>query len=265
MEPGRVDRHNGQRAGRAFRSATGRRPRRLPTGEELEAAPTGTTVMPQPEPLTLVLGTRNTKKLVELVRLIAPPWEANPRLGRLTIRSLADFDTSIEVVEDAETFAGNARKKASETAVALGRWVLADDSGLTVDALGGAPGVLSARYAGEHGDDEANNRKVLEALDGVDDEHRGAAFVCALALSDPSGTIRLETAGACRGRIIHGPRGANGFGYDPLFLVPEYHQTFGELSALVKHQLSHRARAFSALRPRLDRLVALGELGPPGA
>ena len=164
------------------------------------------------------------------------------------------------MVEDAETFAGNARKKAGETARRLGLWVLADDSGLAVDALGGAPGVLSARYAGAHGDDEANNRKVLEALADVPDDRRGAAFVCALALADPSGAIRLEAEGTCRGRITHAPRGANGFGYDPLFLIPEYHKTFGELSALVKHQLSHRARAFAQLRTGLDRLIVQGVL-----
>ena len=210
-----------------------------------------------PLPLTLILGTRNQKKGRELAALIAPSWEPNPRLDRFKIKSLDQFDTSLEVVEDADTFAGNARKKASETALTLGHWVLADDSGLTVDALDGAPGVFSARYAGGHGDDGANNRKVLEALQGVPDERRGAAFVCALALSDPQGTICLESAGACRGRIIHEPRGDHGFGYDPLFLILEYHRTFGELSSLVKHQLSHRARAFAQLRQGLDRLIVV--------
>ena len=218
--------------------------------------------MPQHDSFTLVLGSRNRKKLVELAQLIAPPWESNPRLGRLMIRSLGDFDISLDVVEDADTFAGNARKKASETARALGQWVVADDSGLTVDALAGAPGVYSARYAGEHGDDLANNDKVLDALSSVPDENRGAAFVCALALSDPTGQVRLETSGRCRGRITRKPIGCNGFGYDPLFLIPEYHRTFGELSALVKHQLSHRSRAFAHLRPLLDRLIAQGAFGP---
>src|SRR4051812_42919402 len=208
------------------------------------------------DPTVLVLGTRNKKKGRELAELIAPPWEPSPRLGRLTIVSLGDVDATTEVEEDADTFAGNARKKASETARSLGAWVLADDSGLAVDALGGAPGVLSARYAGRHGDDEANNRKVLDGLASVADDRRGAAFVCALALADPDGTVRLESEGACRGRITRSPRGENGFGYDPLFLIPEYHRTFGELSALVKHQLSHRARAFARLRPGLERLLA---------
>ena len=209
--------------------------------------------------LTLVLGTRNAKKGREMALLLAPPWEPNPRIGRLTVRPLGAPDAAVDVVEDADTFAGNARKKASETARALGLWVLADDSGLAVDALGGAPGVYSARYAGAHGDDEANNRKLLAALADVPDDRRGAAFRCALAVADPTGAIRLEAEGACRGRIIHKPKGEHGFGYDPLFLIPEYHRTFGELSPLVKHQLSHRSRAFAHLRPRLEKLI--GEIG----
>jgi len=210
--------------------------------------------------ILLVLGTRNRKKGKELAQLVAPPWEPNPRLARLVIRSLDDHPDFPEVSEDAETFAGNARKKAGETARALGLWVLADDSGLAVDALEGAPGVFSARYAGEPSDDEANNRKLLGALEGLPDDRRGAAFLCSLALADPSGTIRLEAEGACRGRIIREARGPGGFGYDPLFLIAEYYKTFGELSSLAKHQLSHRARAFARLRPALDRLIARGEM-----
>jgi XTP/dITP diphosphohydrolase len=210
--------------------------------------------------VSLVLATRNAKKKAEMVRLVAPPWEPSPVLASLRVRTLDEFAGVPEVVEDADTFAGNARKKAAETARVLGRWVLADDSGLAVDALGGAPGVHSARYASRHGDDEANNRKLLEALAAVADDRRGAAFVCALALADPDGAIRLEAEGACRGRIAHEARGAGGFGYDPLFLIPEYYQTFGELSALVKHQLSHRARAFARLRAGLERLIAAGAL-----
>ena len=211
--------------------------------------------------IPLVLGTRNKKKGVELAQLVAPPWEINPRLARLEIRSLDAHPEVADVVEDAKTFEGNARKKASEVARTLGLWVLADDSGLAVDALGGAPGVYSARYAGEPSDDAANNRKLLEALEGVPDEARGAAFLCCLALADPSGVIRLEARGACRGRIIRELRGPGGFGYDPLFLIPEYHKTFGELGSLAKHQLSHRARAFAGLRPELDRLIGSGAMG----
>jgi XTP/dITP diphosphohydrolase len=206
--------------------------------------------------IVIVLGSRNANKAREMAALIAPHWEPNARLERLSIRSAGEFPDAPDVVEDADTFAGNARKKATELARALGVWVLADDSGLAVDALDGAPGVLSARYAGEPCDDEANNRKLL-------DDRRGAAFRCALTLADPSGTIRLEAEGSCRGRITREPRGPGGFGYDPLFLIPEYHRTFGELSPLVKHQLSHRARAFAHLRPALDRLIAMGEMDAP--
>ena len=119
-----------------------------------------------------------------------------------------------------------------------------------------APGVFSARYAGEPCDDAANNRRLLEALSAVPDERRGAAFRCALAVADSSGQIRLEAEGVCRGRIIRETHGDAGFGYDPLFLIPEYHKTFGELSPLVKHHLSHRSRAFAHLRPNLERLIA---------
>lgn len=206
-------------------------------------------------PPLLVLATRNRKKAREMLALVAPPWEASPVLAGLELRTLADYPDLPEVVEDADTFAGNARKKASETARALGQWVVADDSGLAVDELGGAPGVLSARYAGTHGDDAANNRKLLEALADIPDDRRGAAFVCALALADPQGSIRHETEAACRGRIIHEERGAAGFGYDPLFLIREYHRTFAELGETVKHQLSHRSRAFARLRPALERLL----------
>jgi XTP/dITP diphosphohydrolase len=211
--------------------------------------------------IVIVLGSRNRKKCKEMAELIAPPWEESRSLERLQVRSVDDFGAGApEVIEDADTFAGNARKKASELARALAVWVIADDSGLTVDALGGAPGVFSARYAGEPTNDDANNRKVLEALAETPDDRRGAAFRCALALADPSGTIRLEAEGACRGRLTRDVRGPAGFGYDPLFLILEYHKTFGELSPLVKHQLSHRARAFATLRRGLERMISQGDL-----
>ncbi|WP_406695743.1 RdgB/HAM1 family non-canonical purine NTP pyrophosphatase [Singulisphaera sp. Ch08] len=215
----------------------------------------------RPDSILLVIGTQNRKKGEEMAELIHPTWEPNPHLARLSIGTLADHPEVADVVEDADTFGGNARKKASETARNLRSWVLADDSGLAVDALKGAPGVLSARYAGEHGDDEANNHKLLEALAALNDSQRGAAFVCHLALADPDGTIRLESEGACRGRITRAPQGANGFGYDPLFLIPEYHKTFGELNAVVKRQLSHRARAFGRFRNDLVRLIASNSMG----
>jgi XTP/dITP diphosphohydrolase len=212
-----------------------------------------------PGAAVLVIATRNGKKGEELAQLLDPPWEPHPGRSDLVIQSLDAYPSAPEVEEDAETFAGNARKKASETARALGAWVVADDSGLAVDALGGAPGVFSARYAGQHGDDDANNRKLLDELAHVADQDRGAAFLCALALADPTGAIRLEAEGACRGRITHELRGNSGFGYDPLFLIREYHKTFGELSPLVKQQLSHRARACALLRPGMMRLLLAGD------
>ncbi len=207
--------------------------------------------------LTLILGTRNRKKGQEMSELIAPPWEEPSVLHKLSIHTLVDNPDAPEVDETETTFSGNARKKAVELAHALGSWVLADDSGLAVDALGGDPGVYSARYAGTHGDDQANNLKLLSELSSVKDEDRGAAFVCVLALADPSGTVRAEVEGRCRGVITRKSRGEGGFGYDPLFLIREYHKTFGELSALVKHQLSHRACAFARIRPELARILGL--------
>jgi XTP/dITP diphosphohydrolase len=212
--------------------------------------------------IVLVLGSRNRNKCREMAELLVPPWEPNPHLARVHVRSLDEFPGAPEIQEDADSFAGNARKKAVEFAKALSLWVVADDSGLAVDALDGAPGVFSARYAGDPCDDDANNRKLLQDLSGDPDERRGAAFRCALALADPSGRVRLEASGACRGRLTREPRGSGGFGYDPLFLIPEYHKTFGELSALVKHQLSHRSRAFAHLRAGLQRMIASGELDP---
>ena len=205
--------------------------------------------------MRLIVATRNAKKGEEMLQLLAPPWEPAAPLRSLEVWTLAAFPGLEEVVEDAETFAGNARKKAVETALALGEWVVADDSGLCVDALQGAPGVLSARFSGAHGDDDANNRRLLGALVDVPPERRGAAFVCALCLVDPTGNVRHETQSSCRGRIIDAPRGSTGFGYDPLFLIREYHKTFAELGPIVKHQLSHRARAVQALRPVLERLI----------
>ena len=225
--------------------------------------------MPDIEPtepaIRLVLGTRNRKKGHEMADLIVPNFPPDRHLARLAIVTLDDHPDLPEVVEDADTFAGNARKKAGETALALGQWVLADDSGLAVDALKGAPGVFSARYAGEPSDDEANNRKLIEALAETPDARRTAAFRCHLALADPTGTIRAESKGMCRGWITREARGPNGFGYDPYFLILEYHKTFGELGTVVKRHLSHRARAFEQIRPSIIRLIASGEMpGSPG-
>lgn len=198
-----------------------------------------------PRPL-LVLASRNLKKSGEIRDLLAPHG--------FPLKSVAEFADVGEVVEDGTTFAENAAKKAREVAVATGQWAIGEDSGLKVDALGGAPGVYSARYSGEGATDEKNNLKLQEALQGVPDEKRGAGYVCHVAVTDPSGKIHLSFEDTCRGRIISEPRGANGFGYDPYFLVREYRQTFGQLSPIVKRYLSHRARAFRRLIPELIRL-----------
>lgn len=191
----------------------------------------------------LVLGTRNVKKRREIEEILGDM--------NLELRDLGQWPDLPEVVEDGKTFEANARKKASEVAARLNHWVLGEDSGLVVPALGGRPGVLSARYAGKQGDDEANNNRLLAELAPLPEPSRAAYYVCTAALADPTGTIRAVTEGRCHGVIVRERRGSGGFGYDPLFLIPEYHRTFGELSPTVKHALSHRARALARLRPAL--------------
>src|SRR5262249_41012973 len=192
---------------------------------------------------TLVLGTRNRKKKQEIVEILGD-------LG-LALADLTAWPNAPEVEEDGTTFEANARKKAVEVARALKQWVLGEDSGLVVPALNGRPGVYSARYAGKQGDDAANNARLLAELAPLPDDRRAAYYVCTAALSDPRGEVRALVEGRCHGRIIKEARGSGGFGYDPLFLIPEYHRTFGELSPRVKHALSHRARALAQLRPVL--------------
>ncbi len=195
----------------------------------------------------LVLGTANRKKGIELADLF--------RLVGVELRTLADFPVSFNVAEDGDTFAANARLKAAGYAKLLGQWVLADDSGLEVDALGGRPGVFSARYSGPGATDASNNRFLLEQLAGVPLEQRTAQFVCHIAVADPSGEVRAESEAACRGRILFEPRGHDGFGYDPLFEIVEYRRTFAELGLPVKAVLSHRARAARRLIAQLMQLV----------
>jgi XTP/dITP diphosphohydrolase len=196
----------------------------------------------------LVVGTRNVKKREEILEILG---DIVPDL-----RDLTRYPGAPEVVEDGETFEDNARKKAVELARFLGAWVLGEDSGLVVPALNGRPGVYSARYGGKQGDDAANNARLLAELAPLPDDRRGAHYVCTAALADPAGDVRAFVEGRCHGVIVRAARGAGGFGYDPLFEIPEYHQTFGELSARVKHALSHRARALERLRPDVRRLLS---------
>jgi XTP/dITP diphosphohydrolase len=195
----------------------------------------------------LVVGSRNPKKREEIVEILGD-------LG-LDLRDLTGWPDAPEVVEDGATFVDNARKKAIEPARYLGQWVLGEDSGLVVPALNGRPGVHSARYAGKQGDDTANNARLRAELAPLPDDRRAAYYVCTAALADPAGEVRAVVEGRCHGIIIREPRGSGGFGYDPLFLIPEYHRTFGELSPRVKHALSHRARALAQLRPVLRDLL----------
>jgi XTP/dITP diphosphohydrolase len=193
----------------------------------------------------LVFATRNKGKLVELRDLLAG----------LDVISIDEVGRDIpDVIEDAETFVGNASKKAREVSLATGLPALADDSGLEVDALDGAPGVYSARYAGEPHSDAANNAKLLAALTGVAPAKRTARFRAVLALADVTGPLGSEiiTAdGTCEGVILTAPRGTGGFGYDPLFFAPELDMTFAEAGIGSKSELSHRARAMRAIKPKL--------------
>jgi XTP/dITP diphosphohydrolase len=200
----------------------------------------------------LLLASNNAKKHAELSAMLAP----------LGVRVVLPRDVGgiEEVVEDQPTFRGNAAKKAIAAARSSGLWALADDSGLEVDALGGAPGVQSARFAGRHGDDAANNALLLERLADVPEGRRTARFVCALALARPDGSLALQVEGEARGRILFAPRGDGDFGYDPLFLFtePGHPQTgrgFAELAPAEKAQVSHRGRAFRELTRRLPDIA----------
>lgn len=194
--------------------------------------------------MELVVATRNQGKLKEIRRLLAG-------VG-IDVLSLAEFPDLPEVEEDGETFAENARKKGETVARLTGRLTLADDSGLTVEALGGDPGVRSARYAGESASDADNNRKLLAALDGIPRDRRQGAFVCVMALCPPEGECTFFE-GRVEGEILESPRGEEGFGYDPLFLVPQRGMTMAELPIDVKNALSHRGEALRKVVEHLRR------------
>jgi XTP/dITP diphosphohydrolase len=187
----------------------------------------------------LLIATRNRGKVRELEELLADL--------PVNLRSLNDFPDIIEPEETGAAFVENAELKATYYSRQTGLWALADDSGLEVAALGGAPGVLSARYAGADASDAARISKLLSEIEGA--ENRAARFVCAMAIADASGAIKFVGEGVCEGFIADAPRGANGFGYDPIFVPEGFAETFGELSGEVKRQISHRARA-------VDKIIA---------
>jgi XTP/dITP diphosphohydrolase len=193
--------------------------------------------------MRVVVATRNRGKVQELVRLFAIP--------ELTLLSLDELPAIADVIEDAATFEGNARKKAWETAIAFGLPALADDSGLAVDALDGAPGIHSARFAGEHGNDGGNNDKLLTLMQDVPDTERGARFICVLAFADPTGKLGRDihcTRGTIEGKVLRTRQGEAGFGYDPILIPNGETQSMAELSIDRKNEFSHRARAATEMR-----------------
>lgn len=195
--------------------------------------------------MDIVLATRNNKKIEEIRRMMSSL--------SVNIRSLVDFDCP-EVLEDADTFEGNAIKKAVAISKCTGHAAVSDDSGLEVDALGGMPGIYSARYAGDSADDERNVRKLLAAMQNVPQEQRGARFVCCIALALPDGSIQTF-GGEVRGSIAFEPKGASGFGYDPVFYPSGHEITFAQMSAGQKDSMSHRRAALEKLKDYLSKIT----------
>lgn len=194
----------------------------------------------------LVIATKNKKKLHELKRYL--------RSLKIDVISLVDFEKVPRIVENSHTFKGNAAKKALVISRFTGGLVIADDSGLAVKALRGAPGVRSSRFAGPAKSDSQNNKKLLNLLEGLPPSKRGAKFVCAVAIADKGRIVKLieET---CYGRIAFEEKGGYGFGYDPVFLIPKYNKTFGELGLKVKDRMSHRSKALKKARQFLRKYI----------
>ena len=196
--------------------------------------------------MDLIIATSNKNKLKEFKELL----KGFP----FTILSLADFPHIPPVVENGNSFYENALKKATTVAHITGKLTVADDSGIEVEALGGKPGITSARFAGEGASDEENNAKLLGELADVPPEKRGACFKCVLVVAPAEGKTDF-VEGECKGTIINEPRGKYGFGYDPLFLVPEYNKTFSEITPEEKNKISHRSRALRKLLEILPRYL----------
>ena len=193
-------------------------------------------------PADLVVATRNKKKLAE-IRVLLADLDFN-------VLSIEDLARIPEIQEDGNTFEENAKKKAAQIAQITKRLTLADDSGLEIDYLSGEPGVRSARFAGENATDEDRNRKVLDLLKDVPGPERRARFRCAIAIASPDAQVEVVT-GTCEGEIALDPRGNEGFGYDPIFIVPAYGRTFAELGSEKKNQISHRAVALKKAKDLL--------------
>jgi XTP/dITP diphosphohydrolase len=198
----------------------------------------------------LFLGTGNKKKIIELEQAL------EPRGYRL--KTPSDLPSQIEVEETGSTFLENAKLKAIAQAKHTGLWSIGEDSGLCVISLDGAPGIFSARFSGPNATDTTNNELLLERMANIPNPAREAYYISTIALADPSGTVHIEVSGECWGRILNSPRGEGGFGYDPLFEIPEFHRTFAELGINVKRAISHRGRSLRAFLNRLDNLATVG-------
>jgi len=197
--------------------------------------------------MEIIVATKNKGKLIEIRDLLKDL--------RVDVSSLEDYPDIPEIVEDKDSFLENSRKKSSVVTKATGKWSLADDSGLVVDALNGAPGIRSARYAGKQGDHAANNRKLLEEMREVPDGKRRARFVCAMVITSPDGT-QWDIEESCEGEILRELKGSGGFGYDPLFFIPDKGFTMAELPLNEKNKISHRGKALRHMKEIIKKAVS---------
>lgn len=198
------------------------------------------------QPVELVIASTNVHKIREFRSILKS-------LPHLDLLSLNDFPTYVPPEETGTTFLENATLKASHAAKTLGRWTLADDSGLVVPALQGAPGIFSARYAGLEATDHENRKKLLDAMRHLLDDDRSAYYECCIVIASPT-AVQKQACGSCEGTLLSQERGGGGFGYDPLFIKHGYSKTFAELSESVKNRVSHRRRALDKILPFLESL-----------
>lgn len=200
--------------------------------------------------MVLVIATENKHKGEEIASILQGEMEIE-----IEVRTLADFPGVMLPPETGSTYRENAVQKAVAAAKATGHWAMGDDSGLEVDALGGAPGLYSARFAGEGVSYADNRKKLLDSLGDRPDDQRNARFICTIAVASPEGTVEV-VEGRCEGRITRSEAGAGGFGYDPIFFLPAHHKTFAELSPEEKNRVSHRGRAIRAAIPFLRKAAS---------
>lgn len=197
--------------------------------------------------MEIVIASKNLHKIREIRSILKPQYPFD-------YLSLLDFPNYVPPQETGSTFEENAFIKATHAANSLKRWVIADDSGLVVPALGDAPGIRSARYAGEGASDKENREKLIKALDSLDETERTGYYACAIALASPEG-IQKQVIGYCEGSLILTPRGSQGFGYDPIFLKYDYNKTFAEIDEETKNKISHRRKALDKLAQILESLL----------